>query len=156
MGVHQATFLESFRQHGNVSIAAAAAGVDRRQHYRWLKDDATYAELFADALDEAGDYLEAEARRRAVEGLVRYKFNKDGTPVCHPDAYATNPENGHFEPSEFRPYFEREFSDTLLIFLLKGARPEKYADRKKHEHKGKVSLAQLVAGTAADDAEGEA
>ena len=29
----------------------------------------------------------------------------------------------------------RKFSDTLLIFLLKGARPETY--RERHEHTGK-------------------
>lgn len=29
-------------------------------------------------------------------------------------------------------------SDTLLIFLLKGARPDKYAERQKHEHAGEL------------------
>jgi hypothetical protein len=37
----------------------------------------------------------------------------------------------------------REYSDTLLIFLLKATKPEKYRERHEHEHrhdhKGKVA-----------------
>ena len=33
----------------------------------------------------------------------------------------------------------REFSDTLLIFLLKGKRPEVYRENVKVEHSGKIA-----------------
>jgi hypothetical protein len=55
----------------------------------------------------ACDILEAEAHRRAVEGVEKpvgwYKGRPGG--------------------------YVREYSDVLLIFLLKGLRPEKYKDR---------------------------
>ncbi|MDP2936788.1 MAG: hypothetical protein Q8O86_09895 [Dehalococcoidia bacterium] len=40
----------------------------------------------------------------------------------------------------------REYSDVLLIFLLKGARPEKYRDNLKADvnHSGQVSLPDVV------------
>ena len=107
-------FLGAFAQTGNVTRAAEMAGVDRSMHYLWLSD-ALYAAAFERAKDEAADHLETEARRRAVEGLRRLKFNRNGEPL-------KDPETG-------QPYVEHEYSDTLLIFLLKGARPETYKDR---------------------------
>jgi len=38
-------------------------------------------------------------------------------------------------------------SDTLLIFMLKAARPAKFRDNVHHEHDGKVTLEQLVAAS---------
>ncbi len=139
----QATFLETYAAMGNVSAAAKLAGVGRRTHYDWLAADAAYATRFAEAVDEAADRLEAEARRRAVEGLVRYKFDKQGDPLKH--------------PASGEAYFEREYSDTLLIFLLKGARPDKYAERHQHAGTGKKGaflLEEIVAGAGALNDEG--
>jgi hypothetical protein len=34
----------------------------------------------------------------------------------------------------------QEYSDTLLIFLLKGARPQKYRELRQTEHSGRVEL----------------
>lgn len=120
-------FLAAYARTGNVTQAAAAAGITRRTHYVWLHEDGpdgdAYREAFERAEEEAADWLEAEARRRAVEGVVRYKFDKKGNPLRH--------------PVTGEPYYELEYSDTLLIFLLKGARPDKYADRQKHEVTGK-------------------
>jgi hypothetical protein len=152
------TFLEAYAQTGNVSAAAKLAGVGRRTHYDWLENDEAYAAAFAEAADDAADLLEAEARRRAVEGLVRYKFNKDGTPIIHPDAYKLGPDGTLvLDPTVERVrYFEREYSDTLLIFLLKGARPEKYAERRVLSGKGKggaILLEDIVAGAAASSDE---
>lgn len=109
----QAAFLDAFRQTGNISTAAKLAEVDRKEHYRWLEAGGDYPQQFEDATETAADGLEAEARRRAVEGVEE--------PV------------GWFkgEPGGY----VRKYSDTLLIFLLKGARPEKY--RERYEHTGK-------------------
>ena len=95
------------------------AGIHRETHYWWLKHDPAYAVAFAQAEEKAADALEAEARRRAINGVLRYKFDK-GRPI-------TNPETGE-------PYYELEYSDTLLIFLLKGARPGRYRERIEIEH----------------------
>ena len=59
------------------------------------------------------DMLEDEAVRRAKDGVER--------PV-----YQGGKLVGHVQ----------EYSDTLLIFLLKGARPEKYRDRVQRELSG--------------------
>ncbi len=61
---------------------------------------------WAEALREACDILEGEAWRRAVQGVER--------PI-------------HYQGAQVDTI--REYSDTLLIFLLKGARPEKYRER---------------------------
>ena len=117
-GLHKKAFLAAIRETGNITEAAKAAGVHRNSHYNnWLKDK-EYAKEFVDAMDEAVDGLVKEAKRRATEGLRKYKFHsQSGKPILHPDTG--------------EPYYEHEYSDTLLIFLLKGARPETYRDNVK-------------------------
>ena len=117
---NQDAFLAALAQTGNISRSAAAVRIDRHAHYAWMAEDETYPERVAAAFDIAADELEAEARRRAVEGLRRYKFDRSGKPLLHP-------ETG-------QPYCELEYSDPLLIFLLKGAKPARY--RERHEHTG--------------------
>jgi len=108
-------FLEAFRTCGTVSHACEAAGISRDSHYKWLAKDPQYAADFADAQKDAIESLEAEARRRAVQGVRRLKFHsKTGEP--------------YIDPETGEPYYEHVYSDTLLIFLLKGAAPEKYRD----------------------------
>lgn len=104
-------FLAAYAQCGNVSHAARLAGISRETHYEWLTKDSNYAAAFQQADAQAADALELEARRRALEGWEEPVYQKAqlvGTV--------------------------RRYSDTLLIFLLKGARPEKY--RERHEISG--------------------
>lgn len=112
-------FLAAYAQVGNVTQAAELADVARSSHYEWMKDPA-YAEAFKAAEEQAGDRLEQEARRRAVQGVEKpvYQGGKQVGVV-------------------------REYSDTLLIFLLKGARPEKYKDRVHQEHTGQIAVKKL-------------
>ena len=109
-------FLAAYAKSGNISTAAEAAGIDRRRHYEWLADDpdGSYAAAVAAAYDQAGDYLEEKARQRATEGWEE--------PVWY-----QGDEVGRV----------RKYSDTLLIFLLKGAKPDKYRERGTFEHTGK-------------------
>ncbi len=97
----------AFRQTCNVRRACEIAKVGRSSHYRWLEEDPEYREAFELAKEQAGDLLESEAIRRAFEGVVE----PTGWYKGEPGAYV------------------RRYSDTLLIFLLKGAMPEKYHDR---------------------------
>jgi hypothetical protein len=60
------------------------------------------------------DKLEAEADRRAVEGVGRLKFNRAGFPLM--------------DPATGKPYEERLYSDALLMFRLKRLDPG-YKDR---------------------------
>ena len=75
-------FLAAYRETGNVRLACTAAQIGRSSHYRWL-DDSDYAEQFEQAKKDAVDVLEAEARRRAVEGWEEpvgwYKGQAGGT-----------------------------------------------------------------------------
>lgn len=127
---HQAAFLAAFATTGNVSAAAEAAQIDRTRHYAWMVEE-DYATLFAAAQVEATEALEREARRRAVDGTTRFKFH-EGKPLIHP-------ETG-------KPYVEHEYSDVLLIFLLKGAAPEKYRERtdNRNENTDRVSVTYNV------------
>ena len=102
---------------GNITHAAKAADVTRRRHYTWLEDP-EYRAAFEVAHEEAIDGLELEARRRAIQGVRRLKFDKDGKPLRDPDTG--------------KPYEERIYSDALMIFLLKAARPGVYRDRVEH------------------------
>ena len=107
-------FLNVFKRTGNVSYAAHEAGIHRTTHHKiWMKDP-EYAAQFASAREEAVDVLEHEALRRAVQGVEEPVFYQG--EVC-----------GHV----------RKHSDTLLIFLLKGNRPEKFRERYEHAHTGK-------------------
>lgn len=113
-------FLEEFARHGNISEAAREVGIDRTTVYLWKQRDAAFLEAFERAELDATEVLETEARRRAVEGWEEPVFGSLGQG-------AGSGEIGTV----------RKFSDTLLIFLLKGRAPEKYRDRASLEHTGK-------------------
>jgi hypothetical protein len=138
-------FLAAFRLSGNVSEAAAAAKVHRSTHYEWLVDTA-YAAEFEQAQGEAADMLVAEARRRAVNGVEE--------PVIHQGQLmgAWVNDKGETVSSEtpgarLIPLTVTKKSDTLLIFLIKGALPEVYRDN--------VKLEQTVSGGVAIKVDGD-
>lgn len=106
-------FLERFTEAGTVQYAAALAGVGRRTVYEWLEADPIFAAEFKRAEEDVADKLEAEAIRRACEGIDK--------PV-------------YYQGQKVDTYKEK--SDTLLIFLLKGQKPEKYGDKVRQEHTG--------------------
>jgi hypothetical protein len=77
-----------------------------------MRTDDLYVEAFAAAEQLAARTLEEEAIRRARDGVTRTVY-RNGEAVGE----------------------ELSYSDTLLIFLLKGHMPDKYGD--KHELTGK-------------------
>ena len=112
--IKKRAFLAAFAECGTVTHAAEIAGISRRMVQYWKKDDPEFAEAFRVAEEKAADRLEQEARRRAIEGVpepVFYKGRKVGTV--------------------------QKYSDTLLIFLLKGALPDKYKGKSTFEITGK-------------------
>lgn len=136
-------FLAAFRDSANVRLACEAAGVDRSTAYRLREREPSFADAWAAAEEESADLLEQEARRRAHEGVRRLKFDRgrlitipledaEGKPVLDKD-----------DKPVMVPYVEHEYSDTLLIFLLKGARPEKYRERTDVRHSGKIDVSKL-------------
>lgn len=106
----QRKFIAAYAVCGTVTQAAEAADVIRQKHYRWLKNP-VYAKAFADCYEEACESLEREARRRAIDGWDE--------PVY---------QGGELVGTK------RRFSDALLIFLMKGAMPDKYRDNIRVEH----------------------
>lgn len=91
---------------GRIFGAARACGMNASSHYHWIKDFPVYAEAFALAKQYAADNLLDHATRRAADGVDEMIFYKG-----EPCGVKTN------------------YSDSLMIMLLKGEFPEKYADR---------------------------
>lgn len=107
----KSAFLAAFAEGGNISAACRAIGMtNRTEVYRWQEHDDAFAAAFREAEIRAVDALEAEARRRAM-GYDAVTVDKDG--------------NEHTVT---------KFSDVLLMFLLNGARPEKYRQRVDVQH----------------------
>lgn len=99
-------FLQELNKAPNVSAACDVAGVSRKTAYAHRQSDPEFGEAWDDAIEKALDKAEAELYRRATEGTLRPVFQ------------------GGEEVGEIR-----EFSDTLLIFMLKSRRRATYGDR---------------------------
>lgn len=118
--IKKSAFLVAYSQCGSISGAAKAAKVARFSHYKWMQSDTDYARAFEEAHVIATDALEEEARRRGALGVLEpiyYLGKKVGT--------------------------KRVYSDTLLIFLLKGNNPEKFKDRAQVDLGGRVTTTDL-------------
>lgn len=100
----QDAFLTAFSKTGIISVAAKCSKIDRRTVTNW-REDPKFEERFQEALKESTELMEKEALRRATTGTLKPVFYKGAK--CG---------------------LIREYSDTLLMFLLKG-RDAKYKDK---------------------------
>lgn len=130
-------FLEELARSGNVSLAAKFAGLDRHHAYEARDADPEFAKAWSDAMDAAADLLEQEARRRAYEGVEEPVYGR-----------ISREQDGQIGTVQ-------KYSDVLLIFLLKGARPEKYRERRDVTASVQVSsisdlVARVAKGSAGD------
>jgi len=107
--------LDALRDGSRVEDAAAAAGVGRTTLHDWRRDDEDLEKEVQAAMKEGCEALEDEALRRAVHGTKK--------PVG-------------FHLGEHGGTFVDEYSDTLLMFILKARNPEKYRENVKLEHTG--------------------
>ena len=119
-GDWKAIFLRELAICGIVGAACKKARIGRTTAYKTRDEDSEFAAAWDAALDDAADDMEHEAWRRGTKGTVK--------PV-----YQGGKEVGRI----------REYSDTLLIFQLKGIRPEKYRDRADVRHSGKIDVSGL-------------
>lgn len=113
-------FLGALAACGNVTEACRTIGVARNSMYLWKSQDTEFAAEWDRFLVMGAEILEDEAIRRAREGYdepVFYQGQMTGTI--------------------------RKYSDTLLIFLLKGAMPSKYRDNIDVTSKGE-RIAQCI------------
>jgi len=133
----------------NLLRACQIADVDPSTHYHWMREDPVYAAAFEIAKSRGADMLEAEAVRRAYQGIdepvfnggkraMDFVFNEDGTVKMqtNPDGSLKLDADGLPMPAMI-PAAVRKYSDTLLIFLMKGAMPDKYRERWTGELTGK-------------------
>lgn len=116
-------FLDVLSTTCNVTLAAKSVGLGRSRAYELKDKSKVFSQRWDEAIGEAIDLLEGEARRRAFHGADK--------PVIYQGKLSTqtNPLTG-----EVRPLTIKEYSDLLLIFLLKAHRPHKY--RERHEISG--------------------
>ena len=108
---------------GNRSRAARAVGVSPMVPWMWRKqdDDGHFSKAYDLAMKCAADLHEDELYRRASEGVLEPVF-----------------QGGRLVGSI------RKYSDTLLIFMLKGSMPDKYGDKTKVEHSGSIDVASRL------------
>ena len=104
--IWERAFLSALAEVGVVRYACRSANVDSATVYRRRDVDEEFRDAWAVALEEAADALEEAAVARARDGYVECVVSRNG---------------------EIRE--NRKYSDLLLIFLLKGARPDKYRER---------------------------
>ena len=102
----QEQFLKLLAETANVAESADLVGIDRSTAYLQRKKNPEFAADWDDAIETAVEAMEAEAYRRAVKGTNKPVFHK-------------GEECGVI----------KEYSDTLLIFLLKAHRPQKYIEK---------------------------
>jgi hypothetical protein len=122
------TFLRELARTGNVTAACASAGVGRTTAYEHAERHPDFQEAWKQALEAACDALELEARRRAHDGVdapVIYRGQLCGTWV---DAQGRPVAEGTVGAT-LVPLTTRKYSDSLLMFLLKAHRPDKFRER---------------------------
>lgn len=115
-------FLNHLALSANVTSSARVAHVERGTVYRWKEQDSVFAEAWAQALEEATDILEAEARRRAVEGIEE--------PILSGGKILNDPVTGN-------RLMRRRYSDGLMRFLLRAHRPSRFGE---HEGERNISI----------------
>ena len=104
-------FIDCIRDTGNVTWAARLIGMSRAYMYEIKEKDSVFAETWENAFNEFLDTVEAEVKRRAIDGIIKPVFYK-GERVDNDQV--------------------REYSDNLLMFYMKRHRKE-FRDSSKVE-----------------------
>lgn len=135
----QRALLAAFMTCGTITTAARESKISMSNHTTWLSQDDAYVEAYEHAKRFLNEELEREARRRAMQGVRQYKFH-NGTPVliqCSQDDPESMPVdtiiNGEEKRVYMKHYYEHKYSDSLLMFMMKGKDPEQWGDKTKIE-----------------------
>jgi hypothetical protein len=124
----KALFLKKFAEFGIVTHAAEGAGIDRRLYYKWMDSDKKFRLAFEETDKQFTDSCIKEAVIRGRDGrpkpivfrgeiMGRY-VDQDGKTIKEDDP------NFGTKAKKFIPLTVLEYSDPLLIFLIKARRPE--------------------------------
>jgi hypothetical protein len=115
----KARFVSVLSQTGVVKFACRASGVSRQTAYQHYRLDEGFREQWDAAIEEAGEALEGEARRRAFNGWDEPIFGS-----------GQGPHTGTQQVGVIRKY-----DSALLRFLLSAIFPEKYRGVQKQQSK---------------------
>jgi hypothetical protein len=107
----QAKFLAEFANCGIITVAAKVAGIDRKTVHNWLEKDERFSLAYHQAEKQAEEVLEAAAWKRSVQGVAKQRHVYD--------------RNGKLIDTEITT----DYSDSLLMFLLRARNPRKYRER---------------------------
>jgi len=111
----QARYLEILAEGKTATHAAKQVAVHLQTVYQKRRRDPEFAAAYDLARKMGTHAMEDEAIRRAVEGNNKGIYWK-GERVA----------------------YEKEYSDTLLMFMLKAREPEKYRERQDIHHSGEI------------------
>lgn len=99
--LRDARFFLSLESARSVRLACIESGYSRQSVYRWRRSDEKFRNRWDDALLKAGDLLEEDADRRAVQGTL---IPARGGGI------------------------RRRYSDALLLARLKAVKPDQYRE----------------------------
>ena len=109
-------FLELYRKIGKASVVLRQMGLSRAWLDKWRNRSPDFLAAMGLAHEDFIDGIEEEARRRAVDGVVK-------------DVYHHGRVVGK----------EKVYSDRLLAMMLKAHRPDVYRENSRVEHAGEVA-----------------
>lgn len=146
-------FLAVYGRTANVALACRRAKVGSRMTvYRHAEISPEFAAEWDEAHERAMDRLEQEAWRRAVRGVqkpVLFQGKICGTWVDADGNTVSEQKRG----ARFAPIVIREYSDTLLVTLLKAGLPNKYRERIDHKVSGSMRHKHALNLTGLTDAQ---
>lgn len=125
----QAAFLEAYEHTANVLRAAEHAEISRDLVYYWLEHDERFNFAYHLADAAANAHIEAEIRRRAMDGVVEPLVSQghlvyEYEPVVDADGNQKYDSKGKPMYQRGQLIVMRKYSDTLLIFYAKRRMPE--------------------------------
>ena len=111
------------REHGrHVKLMARLVNVSPETIQEHFKRDPVFRDMVDEALAERNSELEAEARRRAIKGVTRKKWDKDGNLLEE----------------------EQVYSDRLMEKLLEADMPDRFRNANPFAKDGQVGGVLLI------------
>lgn len=142
--IRRAKFLARLAECGQITRAAFDVGWHPVSAHRWKEKNEQFADEWRAALEIYADGIEAEAYRRGVQGVdkplshqgqLSYVFQRDANGVLIKDA------DGHYitemdDRGRPKVVTVKEYSDSILLAMLKAKRAREYGDKSKLELSG--------------------
>lgn len=129
----QAQFLAAYEHCANIIAAAEQSEIHRTLVYYWQEHDEIFGMAFNLADKAANAHIEAEIRRRGIEGVVEPVVSNG--QLVYEDIAVLDDNGDQKKDDRGRPMWQRgrmitvrKYSDTLLIFYAKKRMPE-YRDK---------------------------